>query len=109
MVELIVGLAMWVAALQVLDGYSTLKAMKRGMIEANPIVRSVMAEVGVLPALVALKGFNILFMCYLASEAGKAAPDTLIWMLLVTVTLAAIYSAVVWNNFRLIRDAKSNA
>ena len=91
----------WFTALVVLtlvDVGTTLKGLKSGATEANPIMRRVMKVLGVREALIVLKG-GYLALAYFAPPESPTEQ----WAAL------GIYAAVAVNNLRVLRAMeKSN-
>lgn len=83
-----------VLALQVADGWTTYQAIRLGGSEKNPVVAWLMRQIGVVPGLVLAKGA----VAYIVLYALHGAP----WMWAALV----LYSAVVANNVRVIRDLR---
>jgi hypothetical protein len=83
--------------LQVLDLVTTVVALRNpGLTEGSKfkVIQWFMAHMGVLPALLLLKGAFIGWLCYWRADL----PD---WTL---VALLAGYAYIVFNNFKLIRS-----
>lgn len=80
--------------LQIADGLTTYAIIKRGGTERNPAVRWVMAKLGMIPALIAVKAWavGLLFVLYLI-------PNGIYGM----IPLALLYGWVIWNNVRVYR------
>ena len=76
-------------ALNVVDAYLTLKVLKRGGRELNPLLRWAMQEVGAKPALI---GFKVLML------------GVIYWLLpvpdFVLMILIGIYALACWHNAR---------
>jgi len=85
-------------ALQLGDYISTLKAIKAGGTEANPVVRKLMGKFGLETGLGIAKvvGALVAFYLYYLEQP------------IVLGGLIALYFLVVANNFRISRHAQSN-
>lgn len=81
--------------LQVLDGYTTVKGIKLGGGEGNPILAKVISKLGLVPTLV-IKGALVMAVGY------KAGMQGLIWLQMII----AIYVLVVIWNYKVIRSLK---
>ena len=82
-------------ALQILDGYTTVKGIKLGGGEGNPIMAKLISKFGLAQTLI-IKGAVVMAIGY------KAGLNGLIWLQMIIV----IYVAVVIWNFRQIRAIK---
>jgi hypothetical protein len=82
------------AALQVGDILTTLRFLKVGIQEANPILRQLFEEVGPIPVLLLSKGFFI-YLCF-------TMIDTPYWDWAM-IALIALYSYVVVHNWRAVK------
>lgn len=80
--------------LQVLDVYSTVMVIKNGGYEANPILKFLMNQFGVVPALVTVKVIFI-FAVYLFLDYEY------IKELLIAINF--VYALVVINNFKVLK------
>lgn len=80
--------------LQIADGLTTYAIIKHGGYERNPAVRWVMAKLGLIPALIAVKvwAIGLLFILYLIPLGTYAM-----------IPLALLYVWVVANNVRVYR------
>lgn len=88
----------WFAALVVLtliDAGTTLKGLKSGATEANPVMRRLMKALGVREALIVLKG-GYLALSYLSPPESPVEQ----WLAL------GIYAAVAVNNLRVLRKLR---
>ena len=86
-----------VLILQVLDIITTMVALQReGLAEGNPYIKKLMDKIGVIPALLLIKGAFIAFLLW----AYPLVPEPVLWM------LAAFYVWVIYNNVKLIRSVK---
>lgn len=74
------------------DWYTTRTALAKGAAEANPVIRWLMKLVGINGALVA-KGLFVIACGYVVI--------TISWWWV--AILCAMYAAVVWHNWRVIR------
>ena len=82
--------------LQALDLISTVIALKRAdLVESNPLLNPLFSRFGTLPVLLVVKGALAGFLWW--AQAG--VDPRLFWL------LSAGYAYVVFNNFRLIRNA----
>jgi len=90
-------LALVLSALQVADAVTTTLALRSGAVEKNPIIRHIMGQIGIVPAL-ALK-------VALVSAGAIAAAVYYPTQALVIVfgLLIAVYLYIVVNNARLIK------
>ena len=84
------------AALQLLDIYTTLRVLRAGGRELNPVMAWLMAHMGVPQALVAMKVIVVLTVIWAS-----------LWLLLlplwVLVVLCVLYVAVVVNTMHVLR------
>jgi len=85
--------------LQVLDIYSTVKALGVGGREANPFVKKIMDLIGVLPALVILK--VIVIVLIVASYIYFPLERTILSILIGIVCIG--YAYIVYMNFKIGR------
>ena len=84
-----------VVILQVLDSYSTIRALKKpGVSEANPALAWLMGKIGIVAALVLIKGL----LCVIIAAAIYWYPSG--YLMGVLVGIVVVYAAVVINNFR---------
>lgn len=81
-------------ALQVLDAVSTVIALDGGGHEVNPILKKIMDKIGVIPALVLVKGAAIAFFWYYQ----ELLPDPLVLLLCLG------YIWILYNNIQVIRE-----
>jgi hypothetical protein len=81
-------------ALSALDARSTIAILKRGGRELNPVMRWMMGKMGVVSALMVVKGFG------LAVLSAYPIPGE------VQVILLVVYAAVVANNLRVLSNMK---
>jgi hypothetical protein len=81
-------------ALQVLDAVSTVIALDGGGHEVNPILKKIMDKIGVIPALVLVKGAAIAFFWYYQ----ELLPDPLVLLLCLG------YVWILYNNIQVIRE-----
>ena len=79
--------------LQVLDAVSTVIALDGGGHEVNPILKKIMDKIGVIPALVLVKGAAVAFFWYYR----EVLPQPLVLLLCLG------YIWLVVNNIRVIR------
>ncbi|WP_440030312.1 DUF5658 family protein [Chromobacterium amazonense] len=83
--------------LQLLDVATTWHVIRRGIgREANPLLRAVMARMGILPSLLLTK-------CLLLAACWWLRPPWPAYAL-----LAAIYLPVLINNFKVIQQGREN-
>jgi len=82
--------------LQLLDAYTTSKALKIGGKEANPVMAKLFDKLGAPLALI-LKTVLMMFVGYKAGQSG------LVWLWMIIV----MYVAVVGWNFKVIRSLKN--
>lgn len=83
--------------LQLLDGYSTVVALRQGNKEKNPLLIWLMAKIGVIPALAITKIICFGFYVYV----GYGQTD---WEFsAVSIVIAIIYTKVVYSNFKLLK------
>jgi hypothetical protein len=84
------------ALLQAGDGWTTYQALKKaGNIEANRIVARIMSLIGVIPALVVLKGGIVVFI----GAAFWFAPS--VYLTVGILAINVFYAIVVWKNYQL--------
>ena len=81
-------------ALQVLDAVSTVIALDGGGHEVNPILKKIMDKIGVIPALVLVKGAAFAFFWYYQ----ELLPDPLVLLLCLG------YVWILYNNIQVIRE-----
>lgn len=79
--------------LQAVDAWTTLQVLKRGGVEANPMVRYFIDHYGAVPALVGLKVVVLMFVMAVWAHVT-------FWLLL---ALVVFYVGVVANNLRVMR------
>lgn len=80
-------------ALQVADLVTTVLALRGKAVKSNPIVKKVMDLIGVVPALLLLKGIVIALFIYYQDSLQVE----IVWI------LCLVYVAVVINNIQVIR------
>lgn len=81
-------------ALQVLAAVSTVIALDGGGHEVNPILKKIMDKIGVIPALVLVKGAAIAFFWHYQ----ELLPDPLVLLLCLG------YVWILYNNIQVIRE-----
>jgi hypothetical protein len=85
------------AALQVIDAYLTVRVLSQGGRELNPMIAWFMDKLGVIPALVVLKGIGIAVVAGLVWSGNEYADEFL-------MVFCALYVGVaVWNYQQLRR------
>jgi hypothetical protein len=78
--------------MQVLDGFSTLRALQSGKgREANPVIAWFIDRFGLVPAMIITKGAGVALAAALWSGG---------WFMGLS-TVALIYAVVVWRNFKI--------
>ena len=82
------------AALQVADVLTTVRFLKAGVPEANPIARKLFEVMGVIPAMVLLKGV-FLYVTYITMATDY-------WHEVVIV-VCVVYTAIVVRNWRAVK------
>lgn len=80
-------------ALQVADIVTTIIALRGKATESNPVLKKLMDAIGVVPALLLMKGVAIAFFLYVQN----AVPVGILWV------LCAFYIWVIVNNVKVIR------
>lgn len=85
-------LAILLTILQIFDGWTTYKIIKRGGKELNPIVRSLIERLGLYQGLLVAKGFAVALGWVLVLFSAPA------WTV-VLVLIACL--AVAWRNWRV--------
>ena len=83
--------------LQLLDIYTTSVALKKGAVESNPILDELFHVTSVLPALIIVKGI-LIYLTYNILDTEYISP--------VLVGLIALYTWVVVNNIKVIKNQK---
>lgn len=83
--------------LQVADVITTIIALEGPAHEANPIMAKIMETIGVVPALLLIKGAFITFLW----QYQALLPVELLW------ALCAFYVWIVYGNIRTIQHGKS--
>jgi hypothetical protein len=84
--------------LQAGDGWTTWEALRKpGNYEANKAVKWIMARIGVIPALILLKGGITVLM----GAAVYYAPS--IYLTVALAGLCCLYAWIVFNNYKLIK------
>ena len=87
-------------ALQALDAHSTLKALKNGGVEANPVMSGIASNGG---ALLAVKMGTAAATAYFAERLAKNHPKRAVVLMAV---LNSAYVAVVAHNYRVARGQR---
>jgi hypothetical protein len=82
------------AALQIGDAYSTLRFLKHGVKEANPIMLWLFEQIEPLPALIVTK-----IIIIAVAVSAKGAPYWTEAMLI----LCAFYAFIVVNNWKIVK------
>lgn len=82
--------------LQVADIVTTIIALQGPAHESNPVLKKLMDKIGVLPALLIVKGLAIAFFWYFQAMI----PQAVFWL------LCAFYVYIVYNNLMTIRKGK---
>ncbi len=90
-------LALVLSALQVADAVTTTLALRSGAVEKNPIIRHLMDQIGVVPALVV----KVVLVSAAAIAAAVYYPTAILQV--VFGLLIAVYLYIVVNNARLIK------
>lgn len=85
------------AAVQFLDGHSTTRALDRGAVEGNPLMRGVAGSPARLFAVKAAGSVAVVYACERLRKRNRKAAVAL--MAAVNVATAA----VVWHNYRAVR------
>lgn len=80
-------------ALQIADVVTTIVALSGPAHEANPILKKIMDAIGVVPALVLIKGAAVAFFWFYQAMI----PKPVFWM------LCAFYVYIVYNNIVTIK------
>jgi hypothetical protein len=94
-VQMIIALVVINIVLQVLDGVSTFKALKHiQTMEGNRLARELTARLGVIPALLVLKGLGVTL---------TIAVGSLSIGFLALIIFACVNTWVVYDNFRIAR------
>lgn len=84
-----------VVLLQVLDGWTTKKALEKGAFEKNPIVAKLLESFGIKGLWFAkLVGIGAAFWLHFSGDPNKD---------LILGALAALYAYVVYNNWKLTK------
>lgn len=94
MIELII-LALFIA-LQLGDFYTTCRVLRAGGIELNPLLVFLFGRIGVIPALVLYKGGCIAIGIWMYAHSQVE----------VMVLLSALYSWVVYHNFKQMKGGR---
>ena len=81
-------------ALNIVDVYTTARALALGAREANPVMRKLMDRLGIVPALLLSKAVALGILWWQIDHP---------WMPYVLSALCALYVYVVANNMRVIR------
>lgn len=84
-------------ALPLGDAASTLKGLRQGAREANPLMGGLTRHPG---ALIALKGVQGVGMTWLLHQGAKAHPRLAFWT---AVGLNAGQAMIIWHNLKVIR------
>lgn len=84
-------------ALQLVDMVSTIIALRGQAHESNPILKNIMDAIGIVPALVLVKGGFIAFLLYFQA----LLPVALI------VGLCAFYVYIVYHNIETIKKGRA--
>jgi len=82
------------AALQLGDILTTLRFLKRGVGEANPVLRKLFQAIGVLPTLIGMKG-ALIYLAY--SSMGSA------YWTEVMIGLCVVYAYVCYHNYKAVK------
>lgn len=97
------ALAILLTVLQVWDGWTTYRILKRGGREKNRLMREFMERFGIYPTLLAAKGGAALLVWVLVLlPTVDRLTETLQWIGL--VSLGTFYVWVAWNNWKELRD-----
>ena len=80
--------------LQVLDGITTVIALRKGGSEENPIMKKLFGAAGVIPGTLAAKLFFAGLLWHFRNEVDDAGP---------LIAVALLYLFVVANNIKVIR------
>ncbi len=88
-------LLIFLFVLQLLDAYTTTKALKIGGKEANPVMAKLFDVIG-MPLALILKTAFVMFAGYKAGQSG------LVWLMMIVV----MYVAVVGWNFKVLKGLK---
>lgn len=83
--------------INILDCVTTIRALKNGATEANPMMKKAMTIIGVIPALVIMK----IIALGVVAAAYVFVPLVRDWMPIIVVLLCVAYTAVVLNNYRI--------
>lgn len=84
-------------ALQVADIVTTIIALNGPAHESNPILKKLMDKIGIVPALVLVKGGFIAFLLYFQTML----PQAVIWL------LCAFYTYIIYHNVQTIRKGRA--
>ncbi|MDP8219705.1 MAG: DUF5658 family protein [Candidatus Stygibacter frigidus] len=102
---LLFSLFLLLVLLNVLDGISTWKVVKRGSNknEKNPLARFLLNLMGPIPAMIILKGIAIIIILYISINYQDFEPEVHTLMII----LNAIYLYIVLHNYKVLRIMKS--
>jgi hypothetical protein len=81
----------------ILDCVTTVRALKNGAMEANPLMKKAMTIIGVIPALVIMK----IIALGVVAAAYVFVPPVRAWMPVIIGLFSLAYAAVVFNNYRI--------
>ena len=84
-------------ALQVADIITTIIALQGPAHESNPIIKKLMDKIGIVPALVLVKGGFIAFLWYYQAMLPQA----------VLLLLCAFYAYIIYHNVQTIKKGRA--
>ena len=104
---LLFALLLLLAILNILDAISTWKVVKLGNNnnERNPLARFLFKKLGLIPAMIILKGISIIIVGYVALFYKKFLPDIHTFALV----LNAFYLYIVIHNYHVLNKMKTRA
>lgn len=95
---LVIVLSIMFVLFQSADVYSTYKTLSSGKgVEANPVMKYLMAKLGVLHSLVVTK----IALAVILLVADILVPDATLYTLIGANT---VYALVLWNNYHVMKD-----
>jgi len=102
---LLFSLFLLLAVLNVLDGISTWKVVKRGSNknEKNPLARFLFNLMGPIPAMIFLKGIAIIIILYISINYQDFEPEVHTLMIILNL----IYLYIVLHNYKVLKILKS--
>ena len=98
---LLLALAVALTLLQIFDGWTTYQIVKRGGVEKNSLVGSLIDDIGLYPALLLLKAVAAGLCWLLALMPGDFTQGVRLALL---VALATFYLWVAFNNWNVYRN-----